>query len=170
MVTIEQQANGSASEALTHAENGQRAFDFIQSTANRLALTPEFSTALVREFFNRNAQTYPRHYGVNVVKGPYIWHIMSFGGHDRVEKPEGNTGLEISKYDASLEHTNHYRAFVGKIHASASWVEVDGVKNFRYGDALYRDQATGFPGIKDTALALSKGQILVADLINPISF
>lgn len=162
-------ANGSA-RVLTNADKGQLAFDFIQDTANRLALTPEFNSALVREFFDRNAQTHPRNYGVNVVRGPYIWHVVSFGGHYRVEVPEGNTGLVISKYDASLVHADHDRAFVGKIYASASWTEVDGVKNFRYGGASYRDQATGFPGIEDTELAVPKGRLLVAELINPVSF
>lgn len=161
---------GSSNGAFSCNEEGQLAFDFIQNTANRLALTPEFSTALIREFFDRNAQLYPRHYGVNFPKGSYIWHIVSFGGHYRVAKPEGNTGLDITKYDASLVNIDHGRAYVGKIHASASWTEIDGEKKFSYGGALYNDQTTGFPGIKVTELALSKGRLLIAELINPVSF
>lgn len=169
MAVIEQQTNGRVSEALTDVEKGRIAFDFIQDTAKRLALAPEFYSALVREFFDRNAQTYPRYYGVNVIKG-YLWHIVSFVGHDRVEKPDGNTSLEISKYDVNLIHTDPDRAFVGNIHAYASWVEVDGIKNFRYGGASYRDQATGFSRTNDTKLALSRGRILIAELITPVNF
>lgn len=119
MATSEQQTS-EAAYALSEAEKGQQAFNFIQTTANRLALLPEFQLALVREFFDRDAQTYPRYYGVNVVKGPYIWHIVSFGNHERVKKPNGDSGLEISKYDAGLDPD---KAFAGSIHTFASWVE-----------------------------------------------
>src|SRR3989338_1689335 len=170
MQTIERQGNSSTGDVLTDDETGQKTFDFIQNTANRLAFTSEFCEALVRQFFDRNQQTDPRHYGVNVVKGPYIWHVVSFAGHDRVEKPAGNTGLDISKYDASLINADYDGSFLGSIHALVSWIEVDGVKNFSHGAALYRDQATGFPGIKDIESALPKGRLLIEDLINPVNF
>ncbi len=158
-------------EVLSGPEKGEKAFGFIQDIANKLAQTPEFSQALVREFFDRNAQLNPRHYGVNVTKGDYLYHISSFGGYYRVEAPKGNTGLRISKFDVRLLGVDQDKAFLGAVDAGANWVVENREKKFTSGYVSYRDQETGFQGIKgDTALSLSKGQMLVADLVNPVSF